>query len=189
VEKGYSLIMSGRGSGDSEKPSTNGGPVTAGASVTSSTSLTSGAVLDLGDDRDCPPSITADDGGHADDRRSTERIDVLWSVDCETDDTFLYAAITNISEMGIFVRTTEPLAVGTAVTLRFAPPQQREPFVLGGVVQWVNPVRPRADNPNPGMGIRFSSLTLADRERIVDSIRTIAYLREEPRPKTRDWPN
>jgi hypothetical protein len=30
------------------------------------------------------------------------------------------------------------------------------------------------------MGIRFSRLTLADRERIVAAIRTIAYLREEP---------
>lgn len=117
------------------------------------------------------------------DRRSTERVDVLWSVDCETEDTFLYAAITNISEMGIFVRTTEPLAVGTQVTLRFASPHQSEPFILGGVVQWVNRVRPRESNPNPGMGIRFVTLTLADRERIVETIRTIAYLREEPRPR------
>jgi type IV pilus assembly protein PilZ len=114
-------------------------------------------------------------------RRSSERIDVLWSVDCETEDTFLYAAITNISAMGIFVRTTEPLAVGTVVTLRFAPPHRDDAFVLGGVVQWVNRVRPRDDNPNPGMGIRFSNLSLDDRERIVEVIRTIAYLREEPR--------
>ena len=119
------------------------------------------------------------------DRRSLERVDVLWSVDCETEDTFLYAAITNISEMGIFVRTVEPLPVGTVVTLRFAPPSHAaaEAFVLEGVVQWVNPVRPQRDNPNPGMGVRFTSLTLADRERIVDAIHTIAYLREEPRPK------
>src|SRR5512140_491842 len=114
-------------------------------------------------------------------RRSSERVDVLWSVDCETEDTFLYAAITNISAMGIFVHTTEPLAIGTVVTLRFAPPHTTEAFALGGVVQWVNRVRPREDNPNPGMGIRFLSLTPDDRERIVEAIRTIAYLREEPR--------
>ena len=128
--------------------------------------------------------------------RITERVDVLWSVDCETEDTFLYAAITNISAMGIFVRTEEPLAVGTSVTLRFAPPRARgqraadpqagpalpsEAFVLDGVVQWVNRVRPREDNLNPGMGIRFAHLTLADRERIVEASHTIAYLREEPR--------
>jgi type IV pilus assembly protein PilZ len=121
------------------------------------------------------------DEDDARDRRSTERVDVLWSVDCETEDTFLYAAITNISEMGIFVRTNEPLAVGTQVTLRFAPPHATEPFILGGVVAWVNRVRPRSDNPNPGMGIRFAALTLDDRERLVEAIRTIAYLREEPK--------
>jgi len=102
----------------------------------------------------------------------------VWSVDCETDDTFLYASITNISELGIFVRTHQPLQIGTNVTLRFMPPGAQEPFVLAGQVQWVNPVRVLAENPNPGMGIRFTELTPDDRERIVDAIRTIAYVRE-----------
>jgi len=127
------------------------------------------------------PETTPESGAR--DRRSMERIDVMWSVDCETDETFLYAAITNISAMGIFVRTTEPLPVGMRVTLRFAPPHHHEPFVLTGIVQWVNAFRPQWDNPNPGMGIRFSNLSLADRERIVEVIHTIAYLREEPRPR------
>jgi type IV pilus assembly protein PilZ len=154
--------MNGRGVGDSERPN--------------------GRVPDASVD------VSADEVDPRD-RRSSERIDVLWSVDCETEDTFLYAAITNISEMGIFVRTTDPLAVGTAVTLRFAPPHQTESFVLGGTVQWVNALRPRQSNPNPGMGIRFSPLTLADRERIVDTIRTIAYLREDPGARrTGSWP-
>lgn len=157
MKTGYSLDMGGQGTGDSERP--------AGVDA-----------VERADPRD---------------RRSTERVDVLWSVDCETEDTFLYAAITNISAMGIFVRTDEPLPIGTSVTLRFAPPHAKglgtaatdpppEAFVLDGVVQWINRVRPREDNPNPGMGIRFAHLTLADRERIVEAIRTIAYLREEP---------
>lgn len=112
------------------------------------------------------------------DRRSSERFEVTWSVDCETEDTFLYASITNISELGIFVRTTEPLAVGTTMTLRFAPPDSKAPFVLRGAVQWINVVRPLQDNPNPGMGIRFVEITAQDRERLVETIRTIAYLRE-----------
>ncbi len=111
-------------------------------------------------------------------RRSSTRFDVTWSVDCETEDTFLYAAITNISELGIFVQTTEPLGKGTQLILRFVPPDASEPFVLQGTVQWVNIVRPLRDNPNPGMGIRFVNLTPDDRERLVATIRTIAYLRE-----------
>jgi type IV pilus assembly protein PilZ len=110
-------------------------------------------------------------------RRNAERIDVTWSVDCETEDTFLYANITNISEFGIFVMTHEPLEVGTQLTLKFAPPDTVEPFIINGQVQWVNPVRMLADNPNPGMGIRFVNLTREARERLVEMVHTIAYIR------------
>jgi len=108
-------------------------------------------------------------------RRTAERVDVTWSVDCEAEDTFLYASIVNISEMGIFVQTKEPLEVGTPLTLRFAPPGH-QPFVLSGIVQWVNAVRALSVSPNPGMGVRFMSLTAEDRERLVEAIRTIAYV-------------
>jgi type IV pilus assembly protein PilZ len=94
-----------------------------------------------------------------------------------TDETFLYASIANISEMGIFVKTTEPLAVGTEIALKFEPPTS-EPFQLRGTVQWINPVRPDGDNPNPGMGIKFVDLTAEDRERLVEAIRAIAYVNE-----------
>lgn len=107
-------------------------------------------------------------------RRSSERFGVMWVVDCETEDTFLYAKITNVSELGIFVRTTSPLPIGTAMRLRFAPANGQAAFDLEGQVQWINPARPTC--PNPGMGIRFSAITLDDRERLVDVIRTIAYL-------------
>lgn len=111
------------------------------------------------------------------DRRSSDRILVTWSVDCVTEETFLYASIRNISEMGIFVSTVNPLPVGTVVTLRFAPPDAAEPFVLMGRVQWVNALKPLSDNLNPGMGVRFLDLTIDARERLVEAIHTIAYLR------------
>jgi len=114
----------------------------------------------------------------ASNRRGSDRIEVTWSVDCESRDTFLYANITNISEFGIFVRTQEPLEVGTRLTLTFAPPGSDELFVLHGQVQWVNAVRMLADNPNPGMGIRFVDLTSESRSRLIDTVRTIAYVRD-----------
>jgi type IV pilus assembly protein PilZ len=111
-------------------------------------------------------------------RRRSGRFDVTWQVDCETEDTFLYAYITNISEMGIFVKTDKLLPVGSHLVLRFAPPSSRETFVLSGIVQWLNPLRPLGDNPNPGMGIRFQALKPDDRERLVQAVRTIAYVRQ-----------
>ena len=112
-----------------------------------------------------------------DDRRSHDRFDVEWEVDCVADDTFLFASISNISAMGIFVKTTDPRAIGTRLVLSFEPPGY-EPFKLEGEVAWINPVRPDGDNPNPGMGVRFVRLLPEDRERLVEVIRTIAYVRE-----------
>lgn len=122
--------------------------------------------------------------GPVSERRSERRHEVVWAVDCETEDTFLYAAITNISELGIFVRTEQPLPVGTHLRLRFETPAS-EPaggsalaFSVRGTVQWVNEQSPLAESPNPGMGIRFIGLSADDRERLVEVVRTIAYLRE-----------
>ncbi|MFO0672331.1 MAG: PilZ domain-containing protein [Polyangiaceae bacterium] len=113
----------------------------------------------------------------SDERRHHERYDVTWPVDCVADDTFLFASISNVSELGIFVKTEAPLAVGAELTLSFAPPGH-EAFKLTGVVAWVNPLRPNGDNPNPGMGVRFNALHPLERERLVAVIRTIAYLRK-----------
>jgi type IV pilus assembly protein PilZ len=115
-------------------------------------------------------------------RRTSERVGVTWVVDCETEETFLYASIRNISEMGIFVQTTKPLTVGTRLTLRFAPQGVPVSYVLEGTVQWINVAHPLRETLNPGMGIRFVDLTPEDRERIVETIRTIAYLRDAPVP-------
>ena len=61
--------------------------------------------------------------------------------------------------------------------LAFEPPGY-EPFKLEGEVAWINRLRPDGDNPNPGMGVRFVNLQLEERERLVEVIRTIAYVRD-----------
>ncbi|HXN31558.1 MAG TPA: TIGR02266 family protein [Polyangiaceae bacterium] len=114
---------------------------------------------------------------HSENRRNYDRYDVEWAVDCIAEDTFLYASIANISAMGIFVTTVDPLSLGTRLVLSFSPPGY-EPFKLEGEVAWINAVRPDGDNPNPGMGVRFVNLRPDDRERLVDVVRTIAYVRE-----------
>jgi type IV pilus assembly protein PilZ len=180
--------MSDRGWGDSGRPGAARAPETDVARAADSGERVAAPVSErvpAPSDRVAAPvseRVAADRAPDSLNRRSSHRIAVTWSVDCETDDTFLYASITNISEMGIFVRTTDPLAVGTSLKLRFAPPGSGEAFVLEGVVQWINLVRPLWDNPNPGMGIRFENLGPDDRERIVRTIRTIAYVRDDVRP-------
>jgi type IV pilus assembly protein PilZ len=108
-------------------------------------------------------------------RRSFERIPVRWAVDYQSGDTFLYSYITNISAMGIFIYSTSPMALGAKLTLSFAPPGE-EPFELQGEVAWINPYREGGENLNPGMGVRFVDLEPDMRERLVEMVRTIAYL-------------
>jgi len=113
-------------------------------------------------------------------RRVSQRFSTSWSVDCVSEDTFLYASITNISLFGIFVATKTPFDVGALVELRFAPGGTTEPFTLPGRVQWVNKSSALRQSKNEGMGLHFNHLSPEDRERLVEVIHTIAYLRDAP---------
>ncbi|MGF1465356.1 MAG: TIGR02266 family protein [Sandaracinaceae bacterium] len=107
-------------------------------------------------------------------RRSYTRFPAEIQVDYTSGDTFLFSYITNISEMGIFIRSDDPLPVGTDLRLRFASDEDR--LELSGEVMWVNPVKLGPDNLNPGMGVRFRDLDVERRERVVALVRTVAYL-------------
>ncbi len=114
----------------------------------------------------------------SDNRRLHERYDTCLSVDIESGENFLFSYITNISEMGIFIRSDNPLPIGTHLHLHFAAPEGGS-FDLAGLVVWINPVNPIGENINPGMGVQFSELTANEREQVVELVRTIAYLNDD----------
>lgn len=122
--------------------------------------------------------MAKNDGQPDADRRRHRRYDASISVDFSDGDNFLFAYIENISEMGIFIRTEDPLPVGTELSLRFGP-NGDEPLELEGEVMWVNPLKPLGDNPNPGMGVKFRNLSPDQRERVVEVVRTVAYLQND----------
>jgi uncharacterized protein (TIGR02266 family) len=118
-------------------------------------------------------------------RRQHERVLVDMEVDYRADDTFLFAYITDISAMGIFVQTNTPEPVGTRLNLCFRIPPTHggdgRLIELEGEVTWINPQRP--DDPsgrNPGMGIRFVNLEDSDRVDLMRMVRTFAFLDDEP---------
>ncbi len=114
------------------------------------------------------------------DRRIDERVPVNIEVDYRASDTFLFAYITDISAMGIFVRTETPAQKGTFLNLRFRV-AGGEPMELQGEVIWVNPPRPDdAEGRNPGMGVQFRDLSDEQREEVLRMVRTFAYLNDEP---------
>ncbi len=112
------------------------------------------------------------------DRRSHERFETSIQVDYASGETFLFSYITNISEMGIFIRSDSPAPHGAVLTLRFGSTDGPSLEIVGEVT-WVNRVRPDGENLNPGMGVRFLDLSPEAREQVVELVRTIAYLRDE----------
>ena len=90
------------------------------------------------------------------DRRRSPRVLVDLEVDYACEDTFLFAYITDMSALGIFVRTNSPEPEGTELHLRFTLPGEKEPLAVEGRVVWINPYRPGdVNNLNPGMGVKF----------------------------------
>ncbi len=121
------------------------------------------------DDKDSKPGI---------ERREWHRVLVDLEVDYGNADNFLFAYIRDISETGIFIRTNEPEKIGTLLNLRFMPDDgNRQKLQLEGEVLWVNTLRAGdPDNIHPGMGVRFVGLTAENRFRLIEYIKTFAYL-------------
>jgi type IV pilus assembly protein PilZ len=102
-------------------------------------------------------------------------------VDYRADETFLFAYITDISAMGIFVRTNSPEPEGTRLNLCFRVPPELGGHMIEveGEVIWINPFRPNEPARQPGMGIQFVDLTQQQRELVMRMVRTFAYLDDE----------
>jgi type IV pilus assembly protein PilZ len=110
-------------------------------------------------------------------RREHERVVVCLEVDYRCDDTFLFAYITDMSAMGIFIQTVTPKPPGTLLNLRFRIPDGTRLDVDGRVI-WVNHPHGK-DSINPGMGVQFVDLTPAQRDQILGLVRTFAYLSDD----------
>jgi type IV pilus assembly protein PilZ len=98
----------------------------------------------------------ADDTSEKQERRRVDRMVVDLQVDFSADDMFLYSYITDLSPLGIFLRSNAPFRVGTRLTMKFKPPGEQESMELEGEVRWVSPFRFGAlEAREPGMGVQF----------------------------------
>src|SRR5580693_5892307 len=74
-------------------------------------------------------------------------------------DQFIERYAVDVSRGGIFIRTREPLTVGTRLKLEFQL-QDATPLLAGeGTVVWIREPDPMRANATPGMGVRFDKLT------------------------------
>ena len=79
-------------------------------------------------------------------------------------DQFINEYVTNISRSGVFIKSEDPLPIGTRVNLRFSVILEELEIIegLGEVVRRVEP----GDGAAPGMGVVFVEMTQVSKELI-----------------------
>ena len=106
-----------------------------------------------------------------DERRKSERADLLVRVTYTNVDELFSEFASNVNEGGIFIETDNPEPLGSSVALQFKLPGSDEPIeVVGIVVRTSDGSRP---NDPSGMGIEFGDLNAGARQRINQLIRQL----------------
>ena len=86
----------------------------------------------------------------SDDQRSEQRVTI--NKEFESFDAFIHEYVTNISRTGVFVKSKEPLPIGTKVNLRFTVIMD-DVETIEGIGEVV-----RLEEDPPGMGVVFREL-------------------------------
>jgi uncharacterized protein (TIGR02266 family) len=101
------------------------------------------------------------------DRRHSTRVVVDIAADYVCEGMSLYSYITDLSSVGIFLRSNNPYPAGTRLKLRFALPGERTPFDLEGLVRWVSPFYfGTLEAREPGMGVEIVDATPEQRRKL-----------------------
>ncbi len=89
-------------------------------------------------------------------RRKPLTVQVTYRVDGQKREGAYHVESANISKDGILLRTNLPLAIGTAIELKFSLPGREEVLRLSGEVVWSRGVETMADSAFTGKGIHFT---------------------------------
>ncbi len=108
------------------------------------------------------------------DNRKHERVFSRLRCWCEGENVTFYARMGNLSEGGLFLRTSTPLAEGSETTVRIETREQAEVSAKARVM-WA---RPDTNGHPAGMGLRFEQID----ERALEVIRRI--IENEQRTRT-----
>jgi uncharacterized protein (TIGR02266 family) len=108
------------------------------------------------------------------DNRKHERVDSRLRCWCEGQNVTFYARVGNLSEGGLFLRTSTPLLEGTEAVVRLETREQAE-ISARARVMWA---RNEGNGHPPGMGLRFEQID----ERALEVIRRI--IENEQRTQT-----
>lgn len=102
--------------------------------------------------------------------KSTVLVRAVFDGKSRHDEVLNWSAGGDASPGGVFVHTTDLLAVGDPVVLTFDGKGAARPLSLTGRVRWVSPFG-RPDDPRPGMGIAFVGASDTHRRRLSELLR------------------
>ena len=108
-----------------------------------------------------------------DERRTHPRMPIALRVEYKRLNSFFADYTKNISRGGTFIRTANPLAIGTEFVFHLAVPSLDDPLSLKGKVQWIVNEAEATEHQEPGMGIGFVYESEAERDRIANTVETL----------------
>ncbi len=106
----------------------------------------------------------------AQDRRNNPRVPIALKVEYKRLNSFFADYTKNISRGGTFIRTKNPLSIGTEFMFHLTVPGLEAPLALRGKVQWIVREDEETEDQEPGMGIGFVYESEADRDRIANTV-------------------
>ena len=106
-------------------------------------------------------SSASDNSDNSDDKRREERVTI--NKEFESFDAFIQEYVTNISKTGVFIKSTQPLAVGTRVNLRFT--------VIMDDIETIEGVGEVVRVEKDGMGVVFRELSTYSKD-LIDKLLT-----------------
>ncbi len=108
-------------------------------------------------------------------KRKSPRANYVFRVDYSTPEALFNEFADNISEGGLFIKTPNPLPIGTEIVLEFILPLLEEPIKVKGRVEW-NTELPGIRKRTPGMGVSFQGLSPQHKEKINQVVRQLRQI-------------
>jgi type IV pilus assembly protein PilZ len=107
----------------------------------------------------------------SDERRKSERVDLLVRVTYQSVDELFSEFARNINEGGLFIETDSPKELGSSLMLQFMLPGSDDVIEVGGIVVRVSHGDEAGDVP--GMGVEFGELNSGAQECINELVRRL----------------
>jgi len=108
-----------------------------------------------------------------DERRDHPRMPISLKVEYKRLNSFFADYTKNISRGGTFIRTANPLSIGTEFMFLLTIPTLDDPLSLRGKVQWIVTEDEASEEEEAGMGIGFVYESEAERDRIANTVEAL----------------